>query len=203
MQRTNWLIVGCLAVLMNFTLGCGSSQAPAEQEEADEVSAEDLTAGETVAIDPAELSPDALVFAAGRGGGFLMSPEQIFFVEHYGDSRIYIFGDRRVIRHVVLAGVAGYHQQQGHKRSASDPPCRHGCLLPGIPTILIVRCSSVLLEYDVAELFADVLALRVLGLVLVDRQLETRGGYRIGSVKDGPAAVSAVHRRLGDDGRRS
>lgn len=97
MRRSNWFIVGCLTVLATFTFGCGNSQAPTEQKEGDEVSAEDLTAGDTVAIDPADLSPDALVFATGRGGGFLMSPEQIFFVDHYGDSRLYVFGDRRVI----------------------------------------------------------------------------------------------------------
>ena len=90
--------MSCLTALTAFVFGCGSSRTPAEQEVTDEVSAGDLTASETIGIDPAELSPDALVFAAGRGGGFLMSPEQIFFVDHYGDSRLYVFGDRRVIR---------------------------------------------------------------------------------------------------------
>jgi len=46
---------------------------------------------------------------------------------------------RSGISHLVLAGVAGYHQQQGNERSASVLPCRHGRLLPGIPTTLIVR----------------------------------------------------------------
>jgi hypothetical protein len=98
MRRTSSVVIGCLTALTAFTFGCSSSRAPAEQEVTDEVSAGDLTASETIGIDPAELSPDALVFAAGRGGGFLMSPEQIFFVDHYGDSRLYVFGDRRVIR---------------------------------------------------------------------------------------------------------
>jgi len=96
-QRTNWLVSGWLTVLAVFTFGCGSSQTPAEQEVVEDGSVGDMKADETVSIDPADLSPDALVFAAGRGGGFLMSPEQIFFVEHYGDFRLYVFGDRRVI----------------------------------------------------------------------------------------------------------
>ena len=79
MRRTNCLVAGWLTVLTVFTFGCSSSQAPAEQELADEVSA------------------DALVFAVGSGGGFLLSPEQEFFVVHHGDFRLYVFGDRRVI----------------------------------------------------------------------------------------------------------
>ena len=98
MRRTSLVVMSCLMALTAFTFGCSSSRALAEQEVTDEVSAGDLTASETIGIDPAELSPDALVFAAGRGGGFLMSPEQIIFVDHYGDSRLYVFGDRRVIR---------------------------------------------------------------------------------------------------------
>lgn len=96
MRRTNMAMMSCLALVALLAPGCGGSRE-ASDAVADQRSTEDLTAGETVAIDPADLSPDALVFAAGRGGGFLMSPEQIFFVDHYGDSRLYVFGDRRVI----------------------------------------------------------------------------------------------------------
>ena len=56
----------------------------------------DISADETVPIDPADLEPEALVFAAKRGGGMLMEGEEIFFTQHHGTSAVYILGDRTV-----------------------------------------------------------------------------------------------------------
>ncbi len=85
-------------MMVLLAAGCGGSREKGDIGTAEERSPNDAVAADTATIDPADLEPDALVFAAGRGGGFLMSPEQIFFVEHYGDFRLYVLGDRRVVR---------------------------------------------------------------------------------------------------------
>jgi len=48
-------------------------------------------------IDPASLTPDDIVFAAGRGGGFAMTAGDMFFWSHHPDFTLYVFGDRRLV----------------------------------------------------------------------------------------------------------
>ncbi len=76
--------------------GCGDPQDESDAV-ADRRSPDDLAANDMVAIDPADLSPDALIFAAKRGGGMVMEGEEIFFTQHHGNVVVYVFGDRRVV----------------------------------------------------------------------------------------------------------
>ena len=97
MRKTNTVIICCMTVFMAVAFGCGNSRVSTDVS-TNEIPAGDLCTGDCLGIGPSELQPDALVFAAGRGGGFLLSPEQEFFVGHHGDYVLYVFGDRRVIR---------------------------------------------------------------------------------------------------------
>lgn len=49
-------------------------------------------------IDPADLDPDALVFAVSRGGGMARGVSDEFYWSHHPDFMVYVFGDRRVIK---------------------------------------------------------------------------------------------------------
>ncbi len=76
-------------------LGCGSDSGTSGRVDVLEISTRDLESRDS--IDPADLSPDDLVFAAARGGGFAFSVGHEFFWGHHPDFTLYVFGDRRVV----------------------------------------------------------------------------------------------------------
>jgi len=76
--------------------GCGGPKETSDAM-ADQCSSDDVGAGDVAAIDAADLEPDALVFAAGWGGGMVNEGEEIFFTQHHGIVVVYVFGDRRVV----------------------------------------------------------------------------------------------------------
>ena len=92
-MKAMWVLL-VVCVLLLDSCGPQTSGQPGLADLVAEASGE---VGTAEPIDPASLAPDALIFAAGRGGGFAMTAGDMFYWSHHPDLTLYVFGDRRLV----------------------------------------------------------------------------------------------------------
>jgi hypothetical protein len=97
LRRQTLLLSGALLSLLLVAPACegdgGGAGGPADSAAA----GGDAAAEDRLDVAPADLTPDALVFAWSSGGGFLRDEVESFHVRRHGHAAVWVYGDGTVV----------------------------------------------------------------------------------------------------------